>query len=130
MTVSTVNMIYPTSDTTDSVQLIQDPTVHTISSGTPVNIAGAFKCKDNTLTIILTNSAEASGSAVLKKGVYPHAVLGDVSIIVAAGKTVVIKIENPSRFEQADGSLSITFSSGYSGTIYAFGKKAGLASAS
>ena len=45
---------------------------------------------------------------------------------VAASSTVFVKIENPSRLEQADGSLLVDFESGFTGTIYATGKRAGL----
>ena len=126
MTVDTVTLQYPTSDVTESVQVLADPTVHTIVSGAPINIENAFNCKDNTLTIVFTNSGETDGTAIIKKGVYQNAVLGDLNVTLAGGKTTVVKIENPSRFEKADGSLDVEFSTGFGGTVYAFGKKAGL----
>ena len=52
-----------------------------------------------------------------------NAVLGDLNVTLAGGKTTVVKIENPSRFEKADGSLDVEFSAGFGGTVYAFGKK-------
>ena len=78
------------------------------------------------MTIVIANTAEAAKDITIKKGDYPNAVLGDITFNVLASSTNIVKIENPSRLEQADGSLLIDFASGFTGTIYATGKRAGL----
>ncbi len=120
-----VTVQYPTSDSTDSVQILQTPVASTITAANGVVIENAFGCKDNTLTLVLNNTG-AEAAITLKKGVYQNAILGDLALNVAGSATAVIKIENPSRFEQADGSLLIDFASGFAGTMYVFAKKAGL----
>lgn len=124
-----VTLQYPTSDETDTIQTLK-PTATTVVQADGVIIKNAFACKDNTLTIVIANTAEAAKDITIKKGVYPNAVLGDITFEVAASSTNLIKIENPSRLEQADGSLLIDFESGFTGSIYATGKRAGLRSIS
>ena len=124
-----VTLQYPTSDATDTIQTLK-PTATTIVQADGVIIKDAFACKDNTLTIVIANTAEAAKDITIKKGVYPNAVLGDITFEVAASSTNLIKIENPSRLEQADGSLLIDFETGFTGSIYATGKRAGLRSIS
>lgn len=124
-----VTLQYPTSDATDTIQTLK-PTATTVVQADGVIIKNAFACKDNTLTIVIANTAEAAKDITIKKGVYPNAVLGDITFEVAASSTNLIKIENPSRLEQADGSLLIDFETGFTGSIYATGKRAGLRSIS
>ena len=129
MTRTEVTLQYPVSDATDTIQTLK-PTATTVVQADGVIIKNAFACKDNTLTIVIANTAEAAKDITIKKGVYPNAVLGDITFEVAASSTNLIKIENPSRLEQADGSLLIDFESGFTGSIYATGKRAGLRSIS
>ena len=124
---TSVNLQYPTSDSTDTIQALK-PTETTVVQADGVKIADAFACKDNTLLIVIKNTAEAAKDVTIKKGVYPNSILGDLTFEVAASSTNLIKIENPSRLEQADGSLLIDFESGFTGKIYATGKRAGLKS--
>ena len=125
MTRTSVNVQYPTSDATDTIQTLK-PTTTAIVQADGAKINNAFSCKDNTLTIVIANTAESALDVTFKKGVYPNAVLGDLTFEVAASSTVLVKIENPSRLEQADGSLLVDFETGFTGTIYATGKRAGL----
>jgi len=127
MTRTNVNLQYPVSDSTDTIQTLA-PTETTVVQADGVKIANAFACKDNTLTIVISNTATAAKDITISKGVYPNAILGDLVFEVAASSTTLVKIENPSRVEQADGSLLIDFESGFTGTIYATGKHAGLKS--
>lgn len=126
MATDKITISYPSPDSTDSLQILLDPITHELVGGNDVNIENAFKCKDNTLTVIIYNTGEQDATATFRKGVYQNAVLGDLSVSVEAGKTVIVKVENPSRFEQADSSLTIGFSSGMVGNLLVFGKKAGL----
>lgn len=126
MATDKITVSYPSPDSTDSLQILLDPITHTLVGGNEVNIENAFKCKDNTLTIIINNTGDQDATATFKKGVYQNAVLGDLSVSVEAGKMVIVKVENPSRFEQADSSLTIGFSSKITGNLIVFGKKSGL----
>ena len=120
-----ITLQYPTSDATDTIQTLK-PTATSVVQADGIKIKDAFACKDNTLTIVIANTAEAAKDITIKKGAYPNAVLGDITFNVLASSTNIVKIENPSRLEQADGSLLIDFASGFTGTIYATGKHAGL----
>lgn len=125
MTRDEINVLYPISDTTDTIQTLV-PTETTISAEDKITIKNAFACKDNTLTISLTNTALTNSNVTFIKGVYPNSILGDLTVEIKANSTLLIKIENPSRLEQADGSLLIDFDKNFTGTIYATGKYAGL----
>ena len=120
-----VTLQYPTSDATGTIQTLK-PTATNVVQADGVKIKDAFACKDNTLTIVIANTAEAAKDITIKKGDYPNSILGDITFNVTASSTNLIKIENPSRLEQADGSLLIDFAAGFTGTIYATGKHAGL----
>ena len=120
-----ITLQYPVSDETDTVQILE-PTATTVVQVNGIKIKNAFACKDNTLTIVIVNTANSAKDITIKKGVYPNAILGDLKFSVKASSTTLVKIENPSRLEQTDGSLLIDFASGFTGTIYATGKHAGL----
>ena len=125
MTRTEISLQYPTADSTDTIQTLK-PTATSVVQANGIKINNAFACKDNTLTIVIANTAEAAKDITIKKGDYPNSVLGDITFNVLASSTNIVKIENPSRLEQADGSLLIDFASGFTGTIYATGKRAGL----
>ena len=127
MTRTSINLQYPVSDATDTIQTVV-PTATTVVQADGILIEKAFACKDNTLTIVISNTAEANKDVTIKKGVYQNSILGDLVFSAKASSTTVVKIENPSRLEQADGSLIIDFATGFTGTIYAIGKRAGLKS--
>lgn len=127
MTRTEISLQYPTSDATDTIQTLK-PTATSVVQANGIKLKNAFACKDNTLLIVIANTAEAAKNITIKKGVYQNAVLGDLTFEVAASSTNLIRIENPSRLEQADGSLLIDFATGFTGTIYATGKRAGLRS--
>ena len=125
MTRTSVTLQYPAADSTNSVQTLK-PTETSVVQADGVEIKKAFACKDNSLIVVIKNTANASKNIIIKKGSFPNAVLGDLSVSLTSSSTNLIKIENPSRFEQTDGSLLIDFESGFTGTIYATGKRAGL----
>ena len=51
--------------------------------------------------------------------------LGDITIELPAG-TSAIQVQDLSRFEQADGSILLDFATGFTGSIYAIAKWAGV----
>lgn len=118
-------LIEPILDETRCVA-VKEITAETITQANGTEISGAFGCKDNSLQITVNNSADAAKKLTIKAGVYDNAVLGDKVISIASKKTVVLLIENPSRFQQKDGAIYIDYESGFTGTIYAVGKHAGL----
>lgn len=134
MTRTAITVQEPVLDTAatgkKSVAVLADPTATTINStlvSNGLSISNTFEEKDNTVYLIVYNSADAGKKLTIKAGdSYPNKVLGDYEITVAAGKTVILTIENQSRFENKDGSVNIDFASGFTGTIYAIGKHAGI----
>ncbi len=89
-----------------------------------MTIPEAFKNKNNSLHIIV--NATTAGDIVFKAGNnYPNAMLGDCSVNCAMGYTDII-IEDISRFENKDGSISLGKSGDLAGTIFAVAKRAGL----
>ena len=52
--------------------------------------------------------------------------LGDLSLSVSSSSTTVFQVQDPARFVDANGDINIDFASGFTGTIYAIGKKVGL----
>ena len=57
--------------------------------------------------------------AVIKAGVRNNSGQGDLSVLVAEDKTVILGPFESERFEQADGSLHVDFTTGNVGTIAA-----------
>ena len=125
MTRDLVNLQYPEADTSDSVALLA-PETSTVAAANGATIKNAFACKDNTLCVVVNNTATSTKEVILKAGDYANAILGDLAIAIPASSEVIIKVENPSRFELQDGSLDVDFEAGFEGTVYAFGKRAGL----
>ena len=122
-----INLIEPVLDESRCIA-VKEITANTITQANGTEISGAFGCKDNSLQITVNNSADAAKKLTIKAGVFDNAVLGDKTISVSSGKTTVILLENPSRFQQKDGAVYIDYETGFTGTIYAVGKHAGLES--
>lgn len=120
-----INLIEPVLDESKCIA-VKEITSNTITQSNGTEITGAFGCKDNSLQITVNNSADAAKKLTIKAGVFDNAVLGDKTISVSSGKTTVILLENPSRFQQKDGAVFIDYETGFTGTIYAVGKHAGL----
>lgn len=120
-----INLIEPVLDESRCIA-VKEITANTITQANGTEISGAFGCKDNSLQITVNNSADAAKKLTIKAGVFDNAVLGDKTISVSSGKTTVILLENPSRFQQKDGAVYIDYETGFTGTIYAVGKHAGL----
>lgn len=120
-----ISLHYPTIDTSSSVgsKVITKQAV-TVANG--ITIAKAFACKDNSLVIIVENTATSDKTVTFKAGEYANACLGDCSVAVTASSTTEIILQDPSRFERKDGSVYADFASGFTGNIYAMGKRAGL----
>jgi len=99
----------------------------TINPANNVVIPNALDNKDNSLAIFISNSASDDKNAtILKSNLYPNALLGDLVLSIPKSSTVCIQLSDPSRFEQKNGDILIDFQDGFSGSVYAVAKKAGL----
>ncbi len=119
-----INVQYPTLDHTESVANI-GITESTVTQANGVTIADAFSNKNNSLFIIIKNSATSSLLTVKAGDAYPNSMLGDIVITLPAGVSA-IQLQDLSRFEKADGSIDLDFATGFTGTIYAIAKWAGV----
>lgn len=119
-----INVQYPTLDHTESVaNICIEKTDVNVESG--VTIAEAFSNKNNSLFIVIENTASESLLTVKAGDAYPNSMLGDIVIEIPAG-TSAIQLQDLSRFEKADGSIDLDFADGFVGTIYAVAKWAGV----
>lgn len=124
MTRDIINVQYPTLDHTESVANI-GITKKTVVVANGITIADAFSNKNNSLFIIIENSSTASLLTVKAGDAYPNSMLGDIVIEIPAGVSA-IQLQDLSRFEKADGSIDLDFATGFSGSIYAIAKWAGV----
>lgn len=116
----------PVIENSDSAGVeVITPQAVTVANG--ITLKGAMECMNNTLFIIINNTASSDATVTLKKGDrFPNSMLGDLSLLVAKSAITVIQIQDPSRFVNSDCAIDIDFSSNFAGTIYAIGKKVGL----
>lgn len=116
----------PVIENTDSAGIeVITPQAVTVANG--IRLKGAMECMNNTLFIIINNTASSDATVTLQKGEkFPNSMLGDLTLTAAKSKTTVIQIQDPSRFVNSDCAIDIDFSSNFAGTIYAIGKKVGL----
>ena len=131
MTRDSINVLNPVLDNSASAGSVKC-TKQAVTQANGIVIAKAFKNKDNTLFIMVENtttvsSAAADSSLTVKAGdTYPNAVLGDLSITLPKSAITAIQIQDPSRFENKDGSICVDFASGFTGNIFAVAKRVGL----
>lgn len=119
-----INVQYPALDHTESVANISIEKKE-VSSANGVTIAEAFSNKNNSLFIVIDNSASESLLTVKAGDAYPNSMLGDIVIEIPSG-TSAIQLQDLSRFEKADGSIDLDFADGFTGTIFAIAKWAGV----
>ena len=121
-----ISIQLPVIETTDSagVKVITTQAV-TVANG--ITLKNAMGCMNNTLFIIVSNTANNDSTVTLKKGEkYPNSMLGDLTLTVTKSATTVIQIQDAARFVNSNGGINIDFGSNFAGTIYAIGKKVGL----
>ena len=122
-----VNVIFPVMDSSKSVATADAIAPSTVTQTNGTELVGAFGGKDNSLQITIENSASGAKTVTLKAGdIEPNNILGDLTFPATNSKPCVVLIENPSRFQNKDGSLYIDYESGFTGTIYAVAKHVGL----
>lgn len=117
----------PIMENTESIGLRTiTPKSVTVANG--IVLKNAMACLNNTLFIVLSNTASSADSTVtFKKGEkYPNTMLGDLTLSVTKSATTVFQIQDPARFVDNNGDINIDFGTDFAGTIYAIGKKVGL----
>lgn len=124
MTRDIINVQYPVLDHTESVANIGIKT-STVAQANGITIADAFSNKNNSLFIVINNTDTSSLLTVKAGDAYPNSMLGDIVIELPAGISA-IQLQDLSRFEKADGSIDLDFAAGFTGTIYAIAKWAGV----
>lgn len=126
-----INVLKPVYDNSESVATAKC-TKQAVTQANGIKIAKAFENKDNSLFIMIENtttvsSAAADSSATIKAGnAYPNSMLGDLTVTLDKSAITAIQIQDPSRFENADGSIYVDFASGFTGNIFAVAKRVGL----
>lgn len=121
-----ITVLKPVYDNSESVATVKC-TKQAVTQANGIEISKAFENKDNTLFIMVENTANADSTATIKAGnAYPNSMLGDLSVTLEKSAITAIQIQDPSRFENADGSICIDFASGFTGNIFAIAKRVGL----
>ena len=122
----TIDVQNPVLDNSESVGTVK-VTKTTVTQANGITVKKAFNNKNNTLFIHIDTTATSDSSLTIKAGdTYPNAMLGDLTVALTKSAETVLQIQDPSRFENKDGSVNIDFASGFAGTIYAVAKRAGL----
>lgn len=129
MTRDKIDVQFPVLDHTEPVANIAiTKTSVTVANG--ITIKDAFSNKNNSLFIVIDNTANATSLLIVKAGdTYPNSMLGDILIELAKGVSA-IQLEDLSRFQKSDESIDLDFSENFKGTIYAVAKRAGVRPAS
>ena len=90
-------------------------------------IEKATENKNNSLSILIENTSVSESKAIFVAGdTYPNSMLGDLEIPLEASTTTVCQLQDLSRFENRDGSISLEFPTEFSGNILAVAKRAGI----
>lgn len=122
----TIEVQNPVLDNSESVGTVK-VTKTTVTQANGITVKKAFNNKNNTLFIHVDTTVTSDSSLTIKAGdAYPNAMLGDLTVALTKSAETVLQIQDPSRFENKDGSVNIDFASGFTGTIYAVAKRAGL----
>lgn len=124
MTRDIINVQYPTLDHTESIANI-GITAAKVNQANGITIADAFSNKNNSLFIVIDNTSTDSLLTVKAGDAYPNSMLGDIVIELPADISA-IQLQDLSRFEKADGSIDLDFAEGFTGSIYAIAKWAGV----
>lgn len=120
-----INVQYPVLDHTESIANI-GITQKNITQANGITIKDAFSNKNNSLFIVIDTTCGAPSLLTVKAGdAYPNSMLGDIVIELPTGVSA-IQLQDLSRFEKSDGSIDLDFATGFTGTIYAIAKWAGL----
>lgn len=121
-----INVHYPEIEQT---QLIADKKISkkAVVQTNGIAIQKAFDNKNNSLMICVENTSSSASQVTFKAGDnYPNATLGDLVLDIDATSTVCYQVQDPSRFENKDGSVCLDFKTGFTGNIYAVAKSVAI----
>ena len=120
-----IEVQYPVLDHSESIANISvRETPVTPDEG--ITIKDAFSNKNNSLFIVIKNTSGKSSMLIVKAGdAYPNSMLGDI-VIELPKETSAIQLQDLSRFQKSDESIDLDFGEGFTGTIYAIAKWAGV----
>ena len=125
MTRDSIDVHYPVLDHSESIANIAI-TKKTVNQANGITIKEAFSNKNNSLFVVIDNTANASSLLTVKAGdAYPNSMLGDIVIELPKGVSA-IQLQDLSRFQNSDESIDLDFGTGFTGTIYAIAKWAGV----
>ena len=125
MTRDSIDVQYPVLEHSESVANIAI-TKQSVTVANGITIKDAFSNKNNSLFIVIDNTSNATSLLTVKAGdTYPNSMLGDIVIELAKGVSA-IQLQDLSRFQKSDESIDLDFGTGFSGTIYAIAKWAGV----
>lgn len=118
-----INVQLPVQDATQSIEIASFEKT-TVVPANGIKIEKALDNKNNSLVIVI--EATATGAVTIKAGdMFPNAMLGDLDVVPASGVNAIL-LEDIARFENRDGSVNLEFAEGFTGTIYAVAKRAGV----
>ena len=125
MTRDKIDVQYPVLDHSESVANIAI-TQQAVTVANGITIKEAFSNKNNSLFIVIDNTANASSLLTVKAGdAYPNSMLGDIVIELPKGVSA-IQLQDLSRFQKSDESIDLDFAEGFTGSIFAVAKWAGV----
>ncbi|MBR6127986.1 hypothetical protein IKQ21_09910 [bacterium] len=125
MTRDIIDVQYPVLDHTESVANIKI-TEKSVVVANGITIRDAFSNKNNSLFIVINTTKSGGSLLTVKSGnAYPNSMLGDLVIELPQGISA-IQIQDLARFQTADDSIDLDFGTGFTGTIYAVAKWAGV----
>jgi hypothetical protein len=109
----------------DKTKSIETASVTPTEITTDMKIVNALGNKNNSLVIGVV--ASTAGSLIIKAGNrYPNKILGDLSVPCVKDKFTVIRLQDISRFENKDDSVTVIGDGTLAGTILATAKRAGI----
>ena len=85
-------------------------------TGNGIQVTDFFNARDNYGFLVINNTTVSAQTVTLiAGGAYPQSAQGSLAVSVPASKVSLVRVENPARFSQADGSLITEFSTGMTG---------------
>lgn|SRR5574344_1026007 len=126
MSKDTISVQYPAMENTQSVAKVKI-SKQTVTPANGILVQNAFKNKNNSLVICIENTATVDSAVTFNAGgAYPNSELGNLKVPVLASSVNFFQVQDMSRFEAKDGSISIDFDSTFTGNIYAVAKSTAI----
>lgn len=122
-----ISVYLPDVEQTQSVAYTE-VTPFAVNAENGIQIEKATENKKNSLSILIENASTSASTVTFVAGdTYPNSMLGDLEIPLKESSTTVCQLQDLSRFENRDGSISLDFAADFSGNILAVAKRAGIA---